>query len=329
MAKNSMWRAGGAVVGFLMLASVARSATTARDRGIAGGQSMLEIGGAQAGWISSVAGGNVFAEVITEAAGADRIVHKHVGTPKFEDVSVGVGASMSTAFYGLVKGAIEGSPSRTSGAVLITDSAYNEQARVTFTNAVISEVAFPELNAASKEGAKIMVTFSPERSRASLGVGPRVGSKLAMGGPRKWVASAFRFTLDGMDTSRVLKIESIVSKTTFAAGSIGAAREVAKPVGKTEYSNLVIYVPEAPYGKPFQDWLESFVVNGQNDQSKEKKGRLEFLSEDLKTVFFALDLKGLGIVRADSDPPGAGESVRRMRVEMYIESMTFTSNVSQ
>lgn len=139
--------------------------------------------------------------------------------------------------------------------------------------------------------------------------------------PQKiWLANNFRFNIDGMTTAtaRTNKIEAITIKHT-GNGELGEARNLASVAGRMELSNLVFTLPEA-WSQPVLAWHNSFVVLGQNDDSQEKNGSLEFLSPNRKTVLFRLDFKNLGIFRVT---PAKGEAnadtIKRTKVELYCE----------
>ena len=74
---------------------------------------------------------------------------------------------------------------------------------------------------------------------------------------------------------------------------------------------------------PMYDWLEDFVVRGNNGQDREKVGVLEYLAPDMKSTLLSLNLFGLGIFRAAPDAVVAGsEQIRRTAVAMYCEAIT-------
>jgi hypothetical protein len=56
----------------------------------------------------------------------------------------------------------------------------------------------------------------------------------------------------------------------------------------------------------FYKWHESFVINGHNDPSNQKTGKLEFLSPDLKTTLLTIEFSGLGISEVAPDKSEAG-----------------------
>ncbi len=317
-----------AALGLVLGVTPAQSADL-HERGLVGGKTAIELNGKQAGWVFNALGGTATAEVVSEPTGADRVTHKHVTNVKYDDIAVNCGAGMSREFYGLVKAGVEGTSGRFSGAIVVADYDYKESSRITFANALVTEIAFPALDASSKEAGRMLVTFSPQYTRLVAGSGQRStqSGSLTPGGQKKWLTSSFKLAIDGLDTTRVIKIEPLTAKTAVVNSAVGSQREPTKEATKIQYSNLVFYVPETA-AKPFLDWHDAFVIRGQNAQANEKNGRLEMLTQDLRTALFTLDFTGIGIVGVAPEPPATGESVRRMRVEMYIETMKLTADPS-
>ena len=69
-------------------------------------------------------------------------------------------------------------------------------------------------------------------------------------------------------------------------------------------------------------WHESFVIDGKNSTDQERTGRLQYLSQDLKTVLLTVNFTGLGIFKLTPEKVEAGsENIRRVRAEMYCENI--------
>src|SRR5215208_6468132 len=95
----------------------------------------------------SVEGGGVKADVMTyhhainKESGFGR--YRQLGRPKFDDLKLQVGMSMSQPFYEWLRDFFEGKPTRKNGAIVAADFYYKERARRNFTNAMIKELTFP------------------------------------------------------------------------------------------------------------------------------------------------------------------------------------------
>jgi hypothetical protein len=73
-----------------------------------------------------------------------------------------------------------------------------------------------------------------------------------------------------------------------------------------------------------ENWFESFVIRGENDDSKEKSGELTFLTPDRTTPLFTIKFNHLGIFELMPLEGNAGDAVPRLVAAMYCESMEFS-----
>jgi len=90
-----------------------------------------------------------------------------------------------------------------------------------------------------------------------------------------------------------------------------------------EFPHLVITTSEA-HARKLYDWEHEFIINGKCDDDNEKTGTLEYLTPDLKTTLFTINMAHIGLFKLTSDKLDAhAEPVRRVKCEMYVEEMTF------
>lgn len=307
---------------------------TASKRGYVAGKYGLEIDGISAGWLWSAEGGHATSDVVTEKLGPDHIAKKHLGPLKYEDISLQCGTGMSKGFYEWIKTSFDHKYQRKNGAIIAADYDYNEHSRLTFYNALMTEVGFPALDAASKDAAKMTIKFKPEYTRTTTTTGgPSVaGGKFPIKPQvqKKWLPSNFRIRIDGLEDScsRVNKIEAIVVKQKVIENPVGELRDYEAEPAVVEVPNLVITFPES-HSKPFYDWHESFVIKGNNGDDQEKGGTLEFLTPNLQEVLFTIQFQHLGIFKLTPEKVESGsENIRRLKAEMYCEDMKFTYNAS-
>ena len=155
---------------FLYLIGSKQEVTMASQRTYALEQFRLELEGMSVGMLETANGGGVSADVISEKAGPDRIVHKHLTGVKYEDITVTCGSGMWKGFYAWTgrharsqlfsqeRGHRRGRPSWTASTE-----------RMNFYNALVSEVTFPGLDAGSKGAAFLTVKISPENTQWAVG----------------------------------------------------------------------------------------------------------------------------------------------------------------
>lgn len=285
------------------------------------GHIQLTLGESTAGFISSAEGGNATGDVVVEKLGPDFVARKHLAGVKYEDVTITAGTGMSKAFYGWIKGAFSGQPVAMSGSIAGANENFKLFTKTDFSRAVITEVGFPALDAASKDVAKMTIKFQPELTRRSATTG-----SLVPPGPNvrndKWLVSNFKLTLNDVNTKFVTSIDSLNIKWDFATQEtdIGASRP---QLVKIDIPNLKLRVVESQ-SKDFFLWHEDFVIKGNNGPDNEKRGSLSFLSSDLKTELFRLDLSGVGIFALDPDALTLNStSVRHVTAQLYCDQMVF------
>jgi hypothetical protein len=298
--------------------SVGADAWPAGDQRPAGGAG-IEIDGVRAA-VKEASGGAAFGDAVSEKLGPDHVVHKHVGGVQYEEIALVVGADMPKPLASWTTDTLNLRFAHKSGAILGLDGG-KEVSRRAFTNGLLTDVVFPELDASSKDVAYITVKISPEYTRLAP---PNAAAMTAQATPpqKMTMASAFRLQIDGLDTSRVSKIEALDVKMKVGTDPIGEQRDYTKAPVNLEIPNLVFYVSES-HADSIAKWHEDFVVKGNNGQDKEKNGRIDLLSSSGQAVY-SLELQHLGITHFTPEPYAADDATRKVRVEMYVEQMKFT-----
>ena len=127
----------------------------------------LELEGVFVGRILSFAGGDAAADVVVEKAGADGVARKHLGAVGYEDISITCDANMADGFSDWLQQAFGRDVSTKNGAVVTYGANLNEVARLSFFNALVTEVGFPPLDGSAQDAAKLIVKITPER-RATI-----------------------------------------------------------------------------------------------------------------------------------------------------------------
>jgi phage tail-like protein len=298
-----------------------------RDRPYTTSKFALSIGHDNGGWIYSAEGGMASTDVVTEKLSQENLVRKRVGNLKYEDISLSFGLGMSRQFYDWVKASFDNNPERKDGAILTCN--YNSEvvSSLDFYRALITEVSFPALDAASKDAAKMTVKMTPEFTKLKFSPDGSVDpSKYPISGKQKqWSPANFRLSIDGLDDAckHVNKIEALTLKQKTLEVPVGEHRGYQREPGHLEVPNLVVTVSQNS-AEPFHHWFHSFVVEGKNDEENQKTGTLEYLTPNLKDTLFTLTFKNLGIFKFTQDKhEGGSENIARVKCEMYCENMEF------
>lgn len=269
------------------------------------GRFFLQLEGTSCGTIQSVEGGEATAGVIQEA-GPEFFMAKHLGPLKYEDISLSLGFSMGKPVYDWIAASLRMKAGPVNGAIILADQNFEAQRAQQFFNAIVSELGIPAADGASKDVAYLTVRVAPERTHTVKGSG-KVMDRLDRK-QKPWVSSNFRLKIDGLDCSRVAKIDGFTIKQ-------------ANVPGKLDFPNLRITLAEAS-GETWRQWHEDFVINGNNSEAREKHGTLEFLSANLQETLLSIALHNLGIFRLTTERPEAGaDRVSRMVAQLYCQRM--------
>jgi hypothetical protein len=285
--------------------------------GVSAARFGLELGDAQAGWLVSASGGDPEGVVVSEP-GADGVIRKRIGSVRYPDIELSVNTGLSKQLSEWLAGTIGRKHVAKNGAVLVFDFNLKEASRLEFVNALIREVTFPALDGASKEAVKLAIKVAPESTKRKMGSGAQVTATPQQAGKRVGLASNFRLSIDGLDCNRVSKIGPITIRQKIVETRVGG--HVVLEPGGLEIGELVIAVASVD-GDPFFAWHKALVVDG--NPSAEKKGELELLGPDMKTVLLTLTFAGLGIFNLEPEYVGT-ERVSRLRASMYCEEVGLT-----
>jgi hypothetical protein len=260
-------------------------------------------------------GGSVYADVISELSGGEHFAHKHLGPAKYEDFVLQIGLAMSGELFDWIAGSWGPQPAKKVGAVLSLDFNFNIKTERAFAGALITETTIPTLDAASKDAGFLTLRFHPKGIELNQGSGklPFVAAKQKL-----WRTSNFQLEIDGLDCTKVSKIDSFSVKREVTVVTSGTG-DVSIVAGRAEFPNLSITLSQISALTWF-DWHHSFVVNGNNSDGFEKQGSLRFLAVDGQTELSRIDLHNLGIIRV-APTKGSGSAIGRVTAELYCEEM--------
>jgi hypothetical protein len=295
-------------------AGAARTAPRARAAVSVPPRYQLELGAQQA-LVTGVEGGDAYGEVAVTADPALR-QKKHITKMRYQAIKFDVGLGMSKALSDSIRRTFDGRQPRMDGAVVEADFDLNAVERREFTRALITEVGFPALDGASKDAALLTVEVAPETVRFAPGKG-KVQAPLTKS--KAWLASNFRFELDGIDTARVSRIDPFVLKQAVTE-SAGASRDPLVQPGRIEVPNLTVTFS----GPPPDDlitWHDDFLVRGNSGDDREKKGAIVFLAPDLKQELGRVELANVGIFELARSTDASG--IKRFTASLYVEEMRF------
>jgi hypothetical protein len=274
---------------------------------------ILYLDGEACGWLRSVRGGEVFADVIDEpGAVVGRVVKKHLGRPRWEDLELQVDLSLRGEVYDWIAASWRQEYRPRTVLVCTVDPERNVIRRREFYRALITETTVSALDAASKDSGflTLKILFQDAQTQPAGGRLPVPPTTR-----KRWLQNAFRLEIAGLDCKQVRKIDSFTVRQPFTMSDIG----VLDP-GLLSFPDLTVTL----FGQSadvWQSWFKNFVLEGNNADSQEKSGRLTLLSPDQAQELARIDLSHVGIFRL---APEAGDDLPRQAVaRLYCEQMDF------
>jgi phage tail-like protein len=307
----------------LVLSSVLLAAPDSQ-RSYVSGNFFVILDGVKCGYVKSIDGGGISAEVINEPAGPNTFVKKHIGQPKYEEFTLQVGFSMNKALYEWIAQSWNMKYQRKGGSVVALDYTLTPKSERQFTQALITETTIPAMDGSSKEPAYLTVKFAPEVIRYVAATGSKTDfGEYGKNEQKVWLPCNFKLEIAGLDCTRVNKVDSFTVKQAAVTNDVGNARDYAKEPGKLVFPNLKVTLAEETTDS-WIAWHEDFVVKGNNDESREKSGMLTLLGPDRQKALLRIKFYNLGIFRLQPDKAEANaDQVKRVTAEMYVERMEF------
>ena len=279
-------------------------------RAYSAGKLMLELDGKDVGILVAGEGGEPVAAVIAEADPTN-VVRKHLGEVTYSPIRMSFGSGMGEPLYQWIADWLGGKQGSKSGALVFLDMNFQEQSRLEFEEALITEFGFPALNAGSKDPARFSLTLQPVLTRGSKGSGKRAG--LGSKATKTLLASNFRLAIDNLPgTNKVMRVDALVVRQA--------------PSQPPEIPDLVFTLAEAE-SAGVVTWFEELVQAKHGDQG-ERSGTLQMLGPDMMSALFTLTLSNLGVYRVErSRFESAAETIASVRVSAYCEQigLSFTT----
>ena len=176
------------------------------------GQFALQLASNDVTYLAMAAGGGIYADVLSQFVGSEHFARKRLGPPKYDDISVQVGANMSNGMRDWIAAAWTAQPPKKDGAILALDFNRRVRTEQSFTGALIGEITFPMLDAASNATCVLTVRFTPQAIVSRSGSGQLQPS---LSRPPIWLASNFRLQIAGLDCSKVSRIDSFTVRRSL------------------------------------------------------------------------------------------------------------------
>src|SRR5918996_4501079 len=198
-----------------------------------------------------------------------------LGVVRSEPLTSAFDLSLHTSVYDWIGRLWKGAFERHDLSVVSVDAALKPVAERELFQTLVTEVTIPTLDAAAKDPAHLTVVFAAEYTRTRKAAGSAV--KLPAAKQKQWLPADFRLSIDGLDCSRVGKIDAFTVKQKVAENAVGEVRDYAKQAATLEFPPLRVTLAES-HAQTWVHWHDDFVVKGRNDDTQERSGTLELLA---------------------------------------------------
>jgi hypothetical protein len=295
------------------------------NRSYTAGHFHLEIDGMpSSAYVKSFEGGWAKRNAVDEQVGANNLRIKHVTTAEIDPITLEVGMAQSDFLLQWIANSWKRSFARHDGQVVHADFNYRAQFTHEFKGALIEETAFPTLDAASKDLLYLKVKLRAETANYVLQSGEKI-TGTQKGLAKLWSANAFRLRVDGLDTSKVSKIDGFSVKQGIKQVSAGIDTMPQLEPTKIDFPDLKVHM-SLHHAGPVLDWYKTVVVKGIADPDGTRNGAIEFLAPNRSDVLFAVDLYDVGI-KAFSIPKTEANSgqVQRCSFDLFVGRMELST----
>lgn len=271
-------------------------------------------------FLKSVDGGYPKQNVIDEPTGTEVEHIKHGGTWSIDPITLDFGIAGSYHILKWIQRSWRHDYSTASGEIIHADFNKNSTFVQEFSDAMITETTFPELDGSSRNVPNMKVIIQPEK--IVLKQQPN-GAKLAWSGgmkQKKWLSSMFRLNIEGINfLDKVSKIESFTIKQSVNQFYTGQDRFPQLTPTGIKYPNLVCHIAEA-YAADLLKWHTKNMA-GQSEKQGQLTGSLEFLAAD-RSSLFSLKLENVGLTSYKLVQATANEDkIKRVRFELFVGKM--------
>lgn len=271
--------------------------------------------------VRGLSGGGQTADVKTHIDGGDFFARKQLDPARVEDISIQVGSTIPAGLFDWIAASWGAKPPARDGALLRCDATYTVRRETPFRGALIAETSFPALDAASHDPGRLTVRLTPVATGPDTTPGTKLQVSAGKGIAKVWLTSNFRLKIDGLDCTRVSRIEPFAVRRPI--DMIQSARgRPSLHAGAIDFPSLRITLSSSA-GETWFAWHQAFVVDGKNADSFEKSGSISLFAPNQVSELARIELSGLGIFRLSLDPPelGGPATIARLTADVYCERM--------
>lgn len=257
---------------------------------------LLELDGESAGHLASVDVGAIKAEAVDMPVASDFITKKAIGNVEYGNTTITTGLSEAQQQLDWVASVWRKSVMEKSGAVILADMNFKERRRVTFANALVTEVKLDDLDANNnKKPYQMTYAIVPEMMKYESASGAQIKGNLGMK-QKSWNPANFRIKMGGLPCERVTKASGLKCSVEVAKEYHGSFRHPTRHSVSPKFDDFTMEISGDE--KAFTEWNKFATMTLQDgvcSEAEELTCVIEWLDPTLKNVLGSLTLEGCGL----------------------------------
>lgn len=287
------------------------------------GRLAVEIEGEQVCWATSMEAGPATAEVVEQAVAGGTFMLKRIGGVGYEPIRLTCGPRIASSLFGWMHEMLSGTQQAKNGALIAVDYAGSVIDRLNFTNALITGLTLPALDAGSREAGWFVIELSPERTE--LVSSSPAGSYQGVSWPGgNWAVSNFRLTIAGLDCTKVAQVDALPISVAVVPQRAGPQPTPAVVPAYVGIPDLSVALP--PPASDFVQWHEDFVIHP-SAGTHEKHGQLDYLAPTPHDTLFSVTFDQLGIYKLTRSYDASAQVGQRVRARMYCGRLQLSPGI--
>jgi hypothetical protein len=289
----------------------------AQARGYTASRYLVEVNGKSAGYVGDASGGEPVVAVAETPAAGSGVIKKTLADVSYTPIVLNVSTGAAKELYDWIASVPTGKQKPHDGALVMVDHTNREQARLKWTDGLITEIVFPALAAGSKDPVAIVVAIQPRVTNYITGSGAKHASFSTKTSQKRFQASNFRVSISGLPT---------FSTHVSDVAPISVRQEIDASGGTPQPGALHIGHVELTGGEPFaadvRSWMDDYVVKHQDPDKLERSLTIDLLGPNLADTLLTLSFKKVGIYAlAAAREELASAAIARLRAGLYAEEL--------
>jgi hypothetical protein len=286
-------------------------------------------------YIKSVEGGLINAQAVEEPVGQFNLRGRHLGPRDIEPLQIEFGMAGSKWALDLVDQFIhQRKHHRLSGEIVHADVNMKAQYSFEFSEAVITELTLPKLDAAGKDSLLCRVKLQPQDIKFKLGGGAKLNQD-SIGRQKAWHTSNFRITLDSVgELPYVSSVEALTIKLGHKPMQLPDHFRPDVLPTKVDMPKLSLTQPlsrSASLIKWYQEAVANQLGPGTADSAGAKgyetSGSIEYLDATLKQVLYTVEFDGVGMEKFSIPKSEANAPATKMaKFDFYVTAIKVKAN---